>query len=217
MSRFRTILFDLDGTLIDSIGLILSSYHHTLAEHGFPPVSDEEWLAGVGTPLRVQLSRWARSPDDMDRLVATYRSHNLAHHDAMVRPYEGVVSLVQRIRAGGYRTGIVTSKNQEGTRRGLRLAGLEEQMEVLVCADSVTHPKPHPEPVLLGMELLGSGPEETLFVGDSIHDLHSGRAAGARTGAVLWGPFRRPALEAGQPDYWLERPQDLESLLLGGS
>lgn len=217
MSRFRAILFDLDGTLIDSIGLILSSYHHTLAVHGFPPVTDAEWLAGVGTPLRVQLRRWANSPEEMDRLVATYRSHNLAHHDAMVRPYAEIVPLVRRIRARGYRTGIVTSKNQEGTRRGLRLVGLEAEMEVLVCADSVTHPKPHPEPVLRGMELLGSRPEETLFVGDSIHDLHSGRAAGARTGAVLWGPFPRIALEAGQPDYWLERPADLESLLLGSS
>lgn len=215
MSRFRAILFDLDGTLIDSIGLILSSYHHTLETHGFPPVSDAEWLAGVGTPLRVQLSRWASSPEQMDRLVETYRNHNLANHDAMVRPYPGIVPLVSRIRAAGYRTGIVTSKNQEGTRRGLRLAGLEEQMEVLVCADSVTNPKPHPEPVLLGMQLLGSTPEDTLFVGDSIHDLNSGRAAGARTGAVLWGPFDRSDLASGQPDYWLEQPEDLERLLLG--
>lgn len=215
MSRFRAILFDLDGTLIDSIGLILSSYHHTLETHGFPPVSDAEWLAGVGTPLRVQLSRWANSPEEMDRLVETYRNHNLANHDAMVRPYPGIASLVTRIRAAGYRTGIVTSKNQEGTRRGLRLAGLEAQMEVLVCADSVTNPKPHPEPVLLAMQLLGSTPEETLFVGDSIHDLHSGRAAGARTGAVLWGPFDRSDLASGQPDYWLEQPEDLERLLLG--
>lgn len=215
MPRFRAILFDLDGTLIDSIGLILSSYHHTLAAHGLPPVSDAEWLAGVGTPLRVQLSRWARTPEDMDRLVETYRTHNIAHHDAMVRPYPGIVPLVQRIRAAGYRTGIVTSKNQEGTRRGLRLAGLEAFIEVLVCADSVTHPKPHPEPVLQGMERLASRPEETLFLGDSIHDLHSGRAAGARTGAVLWGPFGRAELESGQPDYWLEGPADLEALLLG--
>ena len=215
MSAFRAILFDLDGTLIDSIGLILSSYHHTLAVHGFPPVSDEEWLAGVGTPLRVQLRRWARSPEEMDGLVATYRQHNLTNHDTMVRPYEGIVPLVRRIRARGYRTGIVTSKNQEGARRGLRLVGLEAEMEVLICADSVANPKPHPEPVLLGMERLGSSPAETLFVGDSIHDLHSGRAAGARAGAVLWGPFRRPALEVGQPDYWLERPADLDTLLLG--
>jgi pyrophosphatase PpaX len=213
MSRYRAVLFDLDGTLIDSIGLILASYHHTLAAHGFPPVTDAEWLAGVGTPLRVQLARFAPTPEAMDRMVQTYRTYNLGHHDALVRAYEGVPALVRRIRAAGYRTAVVTSKNVEGTRRGLAVAGLEAEIEVLVCADTVTHPKPHPEPVLQAMERLGTGPAETLFIGDSIHDLNSGRAAGARTGAVLWGPFDRAALEPGQPDHWLERPDDLATLL----
>lgn len=213
MRPLRAILFDLDGTLIDSIGLILASYHHTLAAHGLPPVSDAEWLAGVGTPLRVQLARFAETPEAMDRLVETYRAYNLANHDTMVRPYPDVVPLVRRIRGAGFRTAIVTSKNVEGTRRGLSLAGIEAEIEALVCADTVTHPKPHPEPVLRALELLGTSRDETLFIGDSIHDLESGRAAGVRTGAVLWGPFARAALEPGEPDYWLESPTDLQRLL----
>jgi pyrophosphatase PpaX len=215
MSQLRTVLFDLDGTLIDSIDLILASYHHTLAVHGHPAVADTEWLNGVGTPLRVQLGPWARSPEELAGLVATYREFNLANHDRMVRPFPGVVELVREIRGRGFRTGVVTSKTREGTLRGLRHVGLEESMEVLVCADDVTNPKPHPEPVARALHELGAIPEQTLFVGDSIHDLHSGRGAGVRTGAVLWGPFDRAQLTAGSPDYWFEEPEELRTLIVG--
>ena len=215
MPAYRTVLFDLDGTLIDSIALILASYHHTLAAHGRPPLPDAVWLAGVGTPLRVQLQRAATSPEDLEALVATYRAFNLANHDAMVRPFPGINDLARDLRAAGFRTGVVTSKTREGTQRGLRLVGLEAAMEVLVCADDVANPKPHPEPVHRAVAALGADPASTIFVGDSIHDLHSGRAAGVGTGAVLWGPFGREALQPAAPDHWLERPADLRKLLLG--
>lgn len=215
MTTYRTVLFDLDGTLIDSIALILASYHHTLAAHDRPPLPDAVWLAGVGTPLRVQLQQAATSPEDLEQLVATYRAFNLANHDAMVRPFAGIGALARDLRAAGLRTGVVTSKTREGTQRGLRLVGLETEMEVLVCADDVTRPKPHPEPVHRAVAALGADPASTIFVGDSIHDLHSGRAAGVRTGAVLWGPFSRPELEPAAPDHWLEHPGDLRKLLLG--
>lgn len=214
MTQLRTVLFDLDGTLIDSIELILESYHHTLAAHGREPVSDAEWLAGVGTPLRVQLRRAARSEEDLVALAATYREYNLANHDRMIRPFPGVTELVLALRDAGYRTGVVTSKNRYGTLRGLQLVGLVEAIEVLVCADDVQHPKPHPEPVERAVSALGVDPARTLYVGDSIHDLHSGRGAGVQTGAVLWGPFGRGDLEPAAPDYWFEHPGQLRKLLL---
>jgi pyrophosphatase PpaX len=214
MRTIRTVLFDLDGTLIDSIELILASYRHTLAAHGRPPVPDSEWMRGVGTPLRVQLGPWARSAEDLQTLVATYRDFNLANHDRMISAFPGVVDLVRTVRAAGLRTAVVTSKNREGTRRGLSLVGLEEAIEILVCADDVENPKPHPEPVERAVTLLEADPASTIFVGDSIHDLHSGRSAGVLTGAVLWGPFRREELEPAGPDYWLEGPDALRKLLL---
>lgn len=214
MTRFQSILFDLDGTLIDSIELILASYRHTLERHGRPAVPDSVFLEGVGTPLRVQLGQFARSADDLAALVATYREYNLSNHDTMIRPFPGIADLVRDIRARGYSLGIVTSKNREGTLRGLRLAGIAEHFDVLVCADDVQNPKPHPEPVELAVRSLRASPEATLFVGDSIHDLHSGREASVRTGAVLWGPFRRGDLEPASPDYWFERPEEMRKLLL---
>lgn len=212
MTDIRTVLFDLDGTLIDSIDLILTSYHHTMAAHGLPPVSDADWLRGVGTPLRVQLGQYCQ-PDAMDGLVATYREFNLGNHDRMVRPYEGVSELVAGLRATGRQTGVVTSKSREGTRRGLNLVGLQDQFDVLICVDDVTNPKPHPEPVEKAVAALGADPATTIYVGDSIHDLHSGRAAGVLTGAVLWGPFSREELAPAEPDYWFHTPGEMGRVL----
>jgi pyrophosphatase PpaX len=213
MTTNQTILFDLDGTLIDSVRLILDSYHHTLAAHGLPPRTDEDWLRGVGTPLAVQFADCQDDRATLDALIATYREYNLAHHDRMVTVYPGVVAAIERIRAAGRKTGLVTSKNRSGALRGLALARLEQAMDVLVCADEVTNPKPHPEPVEKAMSLLEADPATTVYVGDSIHDMLSGRAAGVRTAAALWGPFGRSHLEGAAPDYWLETPADLLTLL----
>ena len=213
MPAIRTVLFDLDGTLIDSVRLILDSYHHTLATHGLPPRSDEEWLAGVGTPLTVQFATWRDDPETLQALIATYREYNLKHHDRMVTVYPGVVEVVRALKADGVATGLVTSKNRAGALRGLTLVQLEALMDVLVCADEVENPKPHPEPVEKAVRLLSADPRATVYVGDSVHDMLSGRAAGVRTAAVLWGPFGRAHLEGAQPDYWLERPEELLTLV----
>jgi pyrophosphatase PpaX len=214
MPSLRTVLFDLDGTLIDSVRLILDSYHHTLATHRLPPRTDEEWLRGIGTPLTVQFAEWRNDPARLEALIATYREYNLEHHDRMVTVYPGVVEAVRRIHEAGVRTGLVTSKNRRGAVRGLALAKLESLMDVMVCADEVTNPKPHPEPVETAVRLLGADRAETVYVGDSIHDMRSGRAAGVRTAAVLWGPFERGHLEEAAPDYWLETPADLVRLVM---
>jgi pyrophosphatase PpaX len=216
MPRLQTALFDLDGTLIDSIRLILDSYHHTLTQHNLPARTDEDWLRGVGTPLAVQFSEWLKSPEVLEALIATYREYNLKHHDSMVTVYPGVLEAVREIKAAGVQTGLVTSKNRMGALRGLKLVGLEALMDVLVCADEVTNPKPHPEPVEKAVALLGADPASTVYVGDSIHDMHSGRAAGVKTAAALWGPFGRDHLESASPDYWLEVPGDLVALVVRG-
>lgn len=212
MPPIQTFLFDLDGTLIDSVRLILDSYHHTLAAHGLPPRSDEEWLRGVGTPLTVQFAEW-RDQGMLEALVATYREYNLAHHDRMVTVYPGIVAALTAIRRADRATGLVTSKNRAGALRGLAVAGLAPLMDVLVCADEVTNPKPHPEPVTKALGLLHAPRSTAVYVGDSIHDMVAGRAAGVRTAAALWGPFGREHLAGASPDFWLEDPGALPGLL----
>ena len=209
MTKLTTFLFDLDGTLLDSVRLILDSYHYTTTVHGLPRRTDQEWLAGLGTPLRVQFRDAVRPDLSMDQLVATYREFNLANHDAMASAYPGVVEVLRQVRARGIRFGLVTSKNQHGARLGLRLMGIEADFEVVIGADDVVNPKPHAEPVLKALDLMRVTTSEAVYIGDSVHDMESGRSAGVRTAGVLWGPFTRPELERTKPDYWLERPADL--------
>ena len=209
---FGTFLFDLDGTLIDSIELILRSYRHTMRAHrGYEP-PDDVWMEGLGTPLWVQFRLWSDDESEIKAMVETYREYNLAHHDELVRPYDGVVEQVRKLDAGGKTLGLVTSKMRGGALRGLRVAGLEEAFDVVVGSDDVARPKPHPEPVLTALSLAGRMAADAVFIGDSRHDIECGRAAGVKTAAVLWGPFDREHLEDLDPDYWLEQPQDIASL-----
>jgi len=208
-------LFDLDGTLIDSIELIRRSLEHTLVARGYPRPTREDWLEGLGRPLKDHFLRYTEDPRELERLVRAYRAWNLEHHDAMVRAYEGVPAALDRLAAGGGRLGVVTSKQTLGARRGLTCCGLADRFEVLVCADDVDHGKPAPDPVLLALERLGARPEQAVFVGDSPHDLTAGRAAGTRTAAVLWGPFSREDLAPHRPDVWVAEPADLAGLANG--
>jgi len=210
--RLSTFLFDLDGTLIDSVELILRSYRHTLRAHrGYEP-PDELWLKGLGTPIRVQLRQWTEDPAEIEAMAKTYSVYNLAHHDALVRPYDGIVDAVEKLKAAGKRLALVTSKVRGGAERGLRVAGLDAAFDVIVGADDVRNPKPHPEPVLKALAELGASPVEAVFIGDSRHDLESGRAAGVKTAAALWGPFDREDLDDLEPDYWLDHPAEISLL-----
>jgi pyrophosphatase PpaX len=207
-----TFLFDLDGTLIDSIDLILRSYRHTMQVHRGVTPPDDIWMRGLGTPLWVQFRLWTDDEAEIEAMVATYRTYNLTHHDALVKPYEGIVAEVLKLRERGKKLGLVTSKMRSGAIRGLQVAGLEVAFDIIVGADEVTNPKPHPEPVLKALELLGANAGETVFIGDSRHDIECGRDAGVKTAAVLWGPFDRSHLADLEPDYWLEKPADLGQL-----
>jgi pyrophosphatase PpaX len=213
-STYSTFLFDLDGTIIDSIELILRSYRHTMELHrcNEPMPPDEMWIAGLGTPLWAQFGQITEDKEEIERMVETYRKYNLTHHDALVKPYEGVVDEIRRMKDAGKRLGVVTSKLRDGAMRGLRISLLDDVFDIVVGCDDVTHSKPHPEPVLKAVDELGASCEETVFVGDSRHDMESGRAARVKTAAVLWGPFDRAHLEDLRPDYWLEKPEDLRQL-----
>jgi pyrophosphatase PpaX len=116
------------------------------------------------------------------------------------------------MKDAGMRLGVVTSKLRDGAMRGLRISALDDLFDTVIGCDDVTNAKPHPEPVLKAVGELGVKKAETVFVGDSRHDMESGRAAGVKTAAVLWGPFDRAHLEDLAPDYWLEKPADLRQL-----
>lgn len=207
------VLFDLDGTLIDSIGLILGSMRFAFAKCRAPQPMDAEWLTGVGTPLRTMFQRYASDDVEIDRLIAAYREHQFANHDELVRCYDGVTATVASLAAAGHPMAVVTSKTETLARRGLERVGLLEFFGTIIGCDSCERHKPHPEPVLNALARLGSQPDEAAFVGDSVHDVEAGNAAGVLTIAALWGPFTREQLAVASPGRYLDRVVDLPQLL----
>jgi pyrophosphatase PpaX len=212
MARVATLLFDLDGTLIDSLGLIRASYEHTCRAHLGRAMSEDEWLEGLGRPLAWQFRRYTADAESVAAMIATYRAHNSAHHDQLVRPFAGVREALAELRGRGLGLGVVTSKLRAGARRGLAHCGLADLFEVVIGADDVTRAKPEAEPVERALELLGGRPESCVMVGDSPHDVAAGAAAGARTAAVLWGPFRREHFAAQMPTTFLAETSELARL-----
>ena len=213
MPRSPTILFDLDGTLIDSIELILSSARYAFAKLGRPAPSDEEWLTGVGIPLRTMFGRYASDDADREALIQAYREFQIPNHDRLVRAYDGVVETVRVLRAQGHELGVVTSKSESLALRGLACVGLARYMDTIVGCDSCTRHKPDPEPVRLALHRLGCSPGDAVFVGDSVHDVLAGNAAGVRTMGALWGPFGRDDLAPGDPKHYVTTISEVIDLL----
>jgi pyrophosphatase PpaX len=213
MPRPLAVLFDLDGTLIDSIELILNSAQHAFRDrNGFVP-TDAEWLTGVGIPLATMFRRYARDDADVDALIAKYREYQLANHDRLVRGYHRVVETVDQLRAAGHPLAIVTSKTGWLAQRGLDNVGLGSHFDVIVGCDTCEKHKPDPGPVLFALDKLGYEASNAAFVGDSIYDMESGNAAGVTTVAALWGPFSRDDLAASRPAHYLEDISDLPRLV----
>lgn len=202
------VLFDLDGTLVDSIELLVASMEYAFEGRARRP-SVPEWLALIGTPLDRMLARWADDVEEVDVLRARYREHQLHHHDSMLKLYPGMVEAVRTLHAEGHALAVVTSKLEVGARRALKFAQIEECFTAVVGIDHTARHKPDPEPVRYALERLQMPRERALFVGDSTHDMQAGRAAGVLTGAVLWGPYTRAELEPTAPDYWFERAEEL--------
>lgn len=206
------VLFDLDGTLVDSVPLILAAVRHAFAGYGTCP-TDAEWIAGIGTPLRAQLAALVRSPEDLEPIFERYRAYWLEHHDRETRCFPGAREVVERLAAAGHPLGVVTAKIEQGALRTLRHTGLLPLVQAVVAADSCAHAKPHPEPVHLALSRLGAVPERALLVGDSPHDVAAGRAAGTRTAAALWGACTREVLAAAGADHLLSSIGEVPALV----
>lgn len=207
------LLFDLDGTLADTIELIIFCFRETLRLLELPPRSDEQILSEIGRPLHLQ----ARDidPERADEIFSLYQNLYAQHHDELVREFPGVREALAELVEGGYRMGVVTSKRDFSALPDLKFFRLEEFFEVVITADDTTQHKPHPEPVLEALRRLGVVPAQATFIGDSPYDLRCAHAAGVLAGAVAWGPFARVILEAEKPDYWIPDPPALPTLFPG--
>jgi pyrophosphatase PpaX len=206
------ILFDLDGTLVDTVPFILAAVRHAFEGYGRCP-TDAEWIAGIGTPLRLQLASFARSADDVEPLLARYRTYWIAHHDRMTRLFPGTMEVVTDLAARGHPLGVVTAKTEEGALRTLRHTGLLAHLGAVVGADTCARCKPDPEPVLVALARLGRSPAEAVLVGDSVHDVAAARGAGVRAIAATWGACDREALARAGADAFLDDLGGLPAVL----
>jgi pyrophosphatase PpaX len=207
--RRYAVLFDLDGTLIDSIGLLLASMKHTFSGREGRAPTEEEWIEGIGTPLAEQLNPFVESETDAAELVARYRTYQRQHHDRLTNAYEGALDTLEQLYNWGHPLGVVTSKSNEMMERGLRHTGMDVYMKTMIGSDSCARHKPDPFPVTMALDELGYEAHEAVFVGDSPHDIASGNAAGVSTIAALWGPFSKSQLALYKPTLYLERITDL--------
>ena len=213
LKQLKYLLFDVDGTLVDTIKLILDTFHETLRILEMPPLSDEEILSQIGRPLHDQMR-------DLDRirveeLITTYSQLYRENHDRLAKGIPGIKEALTVLQERGYRMAVVTSKRSRSTHRDLEFFELDIFFEVIVAADDTSNHKPHPEPVLTALELMGASPDQATYVGDSPYDLRSAHAAGVLAGAVEWSPFPRETLQAENPDYWVPSPQSLTDLFPG--
>jgi pyrophosphatase PpaX len=211
--HLRAVLFDLDGTLIDSIALIVAAMHHAFDGFGGTVPADADWMAGIGTPLTKQLALYARGSDELAVLRDRYRAYQAIHHDAAVREFPGTTETLLQLEQRGLVMGLVTSKVDLLAQRGLDLTGLSRFISVVVGADAVTKHKPEPEPVLLALERLAVAPDDAVLVGDSPHDIAAGNAAGVTTIGALWGPFTRAKIDVARPTHVIAHIRELPALL----
>jgi pyrophosphatase PpaX len=210
--RFPVVLFDLDGTVIDSGAIILASMKHAAKEVLGEEPPDELLMAAVGGPgLEAQMH--ALAPDRVEELVTVYRAHNEPLHAELVCCV-GIDDLLVRLKDEGRRLGIVTAKRRATVALAFDVLPLAHLFETVVGGDETKRHKPDPEPLLLAAERMGVDPEDCAYVGDSPFDIRAAKAAGMFAVAVTWGGIHeRAKLDAAEPDAIVDSAEDLYGVL----
>jgi len=209
------VLFDHDDTLLPTFDLRARTLREAALEVlGIELDAEAFLIASHGRTLEQMSDRLTGGdPARTSRLVAAYRRrYYLGNRHGLV-PFAGIPELLGALRARGIRVGVVTSKLKAGSLEELERTGLAVHVEHHTGAEDVTETKPAAEPVLRATRALGVAPADALMVGDTSADLLGARAAGARSGAALWGARERDALLALDPDHAFEHPHDLLALI----
>ncbi len=212
--RRPIVLFDLDGTLIDSLELLIASMHHAFDSWNGRRPTEEEWVATIGRPLVWQFGQYASTEEEVQSLVRTYRTFQHEHHDRLTTTFPGIPDLVQRLHADGHPLGVVTSKGDQLAHRSLEHVGLAQYFPVIVGADRTTRHKPAPDPIWLALDELGAARDESVYVGDSPYDTISANAAGVLSIGVTWGASTEEKLRPGEPRHVVSSVAALDEILL---
>jgi pyrophosphatase PpaX len=195
-------LFDFDGTLVDTTEMIHQGMRHAASTVlGREDIPRETLLANVGQPLPRQMELIDAGRAEL--LLEAYRRHHEENHDALIEEFPNIEKSLSRLRSAGVKVAVVTSKRQASVEMALKnFPGLRNVVDRFVTLEDTTEHKPHPEPLLKGLELLGGIPkDEGAYVGDSPFDVEAARAAGLTSVAVSWGAFSEDRLREAEPDH----------------
>ena len=211
-ARWAVVLFDLDGTVVNTIPLILASYAHATTQVLGQAAPVEESLEWIGRALAEILE--LKYPQHHQELMEAYLDHNRANLDLLVERFEGMEALLAELSDAGCRTGIVTSKRRSAAYRTLEAVALHAHIPVLTTMEDTDVHKPAADPLLHAMRLLEARPDDCVYVGDAIYDLQAARAAGVDAIGVTWGAGVPEALDAERPVAVVSDVDALRALLL---
>jgi phosphoglycolate phosphatase len=193
------IIFDLDGTLIDSARCVIHATQAAFEQHELPVPSAEQIIGSMGLPIEQSFVRWS-GQDDATQLIAEFRVIYIDCSPRLIEVFPGLAEMLHQLHAAGNTLTIATSKKREVAEMNLRDCGLASYFARVVGSNDVQNYKPHPETAMKLLEEFEADPAETWVVGDSTFDLEMGRGAGCRTCAVTWGAHSGVDLAGAKPD-----------------
>jgi pyrophosphatase PpaX len=212
-TKITTVLFDLDGTLIDTNEIIIQSFQYTFRKVLGEEKPVEEIIKTFGEPLAVTMAKMLDIPPE--EAMKIYREFHYEKFDDLISIFPGMGELVKELKRRGYKLGIVTSRLRHTTMKGLEKFGLVSYFDYILTADDTDKHKPDPTPINITLEKLGSKPEETLMVGDSMFDIRCAHNAGVKSVLVSWAMAvtEEEKIGADKPTYIVEKAEDILDLL----
>ncbi|MFL0504257.1 pyrophosphatase PpaX [Ureibacillus sp. 179-F W5.1 NHS] len=207
----KALLFDFDGTLLDTNELIIQTFMHVLEERFPGQYSPKDCINFIGPSLKETFEQL--TPNEVEEMIEKYRQWNEAHHDELVKEFEGVVPTLEQLKEQGIRLAIVSTKRKDTIEKGLNLMGAKHLFEFWIGTDDVKRVKPDPEPVLLAIDKLGVSKKDVIMIGDNYHDIEAGKNAGVKTAGVAWSLKGEQFLQQFNPDYMLQHMSDLLTIV----
>jgi len=215
LSHIKAVLWDFDGTLLDSNDVIAESWRHTVMSFVGRDVSDEELRQTFGEML-IDSMRWLVPEVDPVEAVDFYREYQRGIFLDRIRLFDGTEEVLRVLNKAGYKNAIVTSRLERSTFRALEKFGLTDFFDAILTASDTDKFKPDPTPIYMILDMIGCKPEESIFIGDTSNDIEAGKNAGIFTVLVGWSdalPVGKIRDEAPVPDVVIEKLTDIPVLL----